>query len=616
MELTPSFLVRFALPTIVATALLAPLVKADTYRWDFDGNAAIGTPATATPGGGTWSTSAASWNPLLSPGTDVVWSSAGGHTAQFGATGAADGTYAITVDASVTDAAKLNFQTSGFTLSSTAPTTVALAGGTGGITVAGGKTATIGSNLTFSLTTTTTIVNDAGASAGTGTLVIGNGGKISNTNTIGLTQTSTTSQIKLQVDAGGTLAVDRVTLNSTGADESLMVVNGGTVTLATTTSPGSSIFLGSTSATSVTNRSRMTLTSGSITSTSGAGSGGALQYGVTGTAATGSSAVGIFDLDGGILTIAQIKEGGSPAATNSTFNFNGGVLRVKSDTSVGTTFMTGIDNANVKAGGAKIDTNGVATTIGQILQHDADLGSTIDGGLEKQGAGALTLTGASTYTGATTVTTGTLILGASGTFNNSSNLIVKSGAVFDVAAKTTGYTVNGLEGAGTVTAFSGQAVTIAASGTLSPGDGSVGTLTFSAGNLSLTSGATYKMEIGGTTASPVNDFVNLTGAGSTVSITGSYILSLSNLGTVDPTGKTFVLFDSVASIGTAGLWTIDYGSTGWSGGVVSLNGLDNTQVILSGLSLTAIPEPSTFASILGGFALFLGFHRRRHGSNR
>ena len=624
MKYTPAFLVRFAFPAVAATVLLAPFAKADTYRWDFDGNAEIGTPVTATPGSGTWSTSATRWNPAASPATDVVWSNAG-HNAQFGATGAADGVYAITVDASVTtvgDAAvgtKLSFLTSGFTLSAATPTTVALLGnnspGVGSIAVAGGKTATIGSNLTFSLTADALIANASGTTtAGTGTLVIGNGGKISNTEDINLSQSATNSQIKLQVDAGGTLEADRLILNSTGADPSLLVVNGGTVAVSSKT-PGSGIFLGSTSAASTTNRSRITLTSGAITATAGAGTSGALQYGPTASgAAAGSSAVGIFDLDGGTLTVAAIKEGGSPANTDSTFNFNGGVLKVKSDTTTGATFMTGIDNANVKAGGAKIDTNGVATTIGQILQHDAGLGGAADGGLEKQGAGALTLSGVSTYTGATTVTAGTLILDATGSFNNSAKLIVKSGAIFNVAAKTSGYTVNGLEGAGTVTGLAGQAVTLAASGILSPGEGSVGTLTFSAGNLTLASGATYKMDIGGTTMSPENDKVNLTGAGSTVSLLGSYTLSLSNLGTVDPTGQTFVLFDSVASITSTGLWTIDYGSTGWSGGIVSLNALDNTQLILSGLS--AIPEPSTAALILGGFAIFCGLLRRRRHSSR
>jgi len=445
MKTIPSLFVRSTLPALVAAAFLAPSLKADTYRWDADGNPLEGTPPATTPGSGTWSTSAALWNPFLSQLTDVVWDNAGGHVAQFGAAAAADGTYAITVDSTVTNVARLDFQTSGFTLSSTAPTTVALAGGSGAITLSGGNTATIGSNLTFSTTnSTSTILNSSSAGSGTGTLVIGNGGRISSNTTIGLSQGAAASQVRVQVNTGGSLVADRMLLNSIGADASHLVVDGGTVTLANTTNAGGAIFLGSFSTANVTNRSRITLTSGAITATSASGSNGTLQFGVSGGVQTGSSSQGVFDLDGGILTVAQVRES-NPANTDSTFNFNGGVLRVRSGTTANTTFMTGIDVANVQAGGAKIDTNGVATTLGQAL-----LAASVNGGLEKQGAGNLTLGGVSTYTGATTVTTGTLILDATGTVNNSSKVIVNSGASFNIAAKASGYTVNGLEGAGAV----------------------------------------------------------------------------------------------------------------------------------------------------------------------
>ncbi|MEI8309944.1 MAG: PEP-CTERM sorting domain-containing protein, partial [Verrucomicrobiota bacterium] len=313
-----------------------------------------------------------------------------------------------------------------------------------------------------------------------------------------------------------------------------------------------------------------------------------------------------LNLNGGTLTTSQILEGPQSGGTvTSTVNFNGGVLKPTTGTALGSAFLQGLDAANVKAGGAKIDTNGVGITINQVLQHDSSLGSTADGGLEKLGSNTLSLGGVSTYTGATTITTGTLILNAGGTIDNSSKAIIKSGATLNVAAKTSGYTVNGLEGAGTVTGLSGQAVTIAASGTLSPGDG-VGTLTISAGNLNLASGATYKMEIGGTTASPTSDLVNLTGTGSTVSLTGSYTLSLFNLGTVNPTGKTFVLFDAIAAISSPGTWTINYGTTGWSGGSVGLKAGDNTQLILTGV----VPEPSTALLLLGGASALCLLRRR------
>ena len=63
--------------------------------------------------------------------------------------------------------------------------------------------------------------------------------------------------------------------------------------------------------------------------------------------------------------------------------------------------MTGLDAANVLAGGAKIDTNGVETTIAQALLTERG-----GGGLTKEGNGLLNLTGANTYTGATTINGG------------------------------------------------------------------------------------------------------------------------------------------------------------------------------------------------------------------
>jgi autotransporter-associated beta strand protein len=118
---------------------------------------------------------------------------------------------------------------------------------------------------------------------------------------------------------------------------------------------------------------------------------------------TNAAGVGVVNLDGGTLLTTYISKG----AGSGTFNFNGGVLK---SAAASETFMQGLTAANVKSGGAKVDTNTYDITIGQALLHDAGLGGTADGGLTKDGAGTLTLSGVNTYTGDTTVNEGTLVL--------------------------------------------------------------------------------------------------------------------------------------------------------------------------------------------------------------
>ncbi|MCW1923769.1 autotransporter-associated beta strand repeat-containing protein [Luteolibacter arcticus] len=119
---------------------------------------------------------------------------------------------------------------------------------------------------------------------------------------------------------------------------------------------------------------------------------------------------GTVNLDGGTLTAKRIFGN----AGNSTFNFNGGLLRAA--TGATPAFMSGVDNSFVKAGGALIDSNGEAVTISVPLLTDP---VSTGGGLTKSGAGTLVLSGANTYTGTTTVTAGTLSLSTATLANTS-----------------------------------------------------------------------------------------------------------------------------------------------------------------------------------------------------
>ncbi len=126
---------------------------------------------------------------------------------------------------------------------------------------------------------------------------------------------------------------------------------------------------------------------------------------------------------GGSITARRVIErddAWSSTANSSIFNFNGGTLRAGANAFPD--FMSGLDQANILAGGAVIDSNGQDIAISQLLQGG--------GALTKQGAGTLTLSGANTYTGNTTVSAGTLSTFA--LFHDSSSVVVANGATLNL----------------------------------------------------------------------------------------------------------------------------------------------------------------------------------------
>ena len=128
--------------------------------------------------------------------------------------------------------------------------------------------------------------------------------------------------------------------------------------------------------------------------------------------------VGVVNLDDGMITTPTISRGGGSA----TFNFNGGTLRAGGNSA---TFMQGLTAANVKGGGAVIDSNGFAVTVAQPLLAGGS------GGLTKAGAGTLTLNGVNTYTGPTVASGGKLVLGQS--LTTSSTVAVLNDATLELA---------------------------------------------------------------------------------------------------------------------------------------------------------------------------------------
>lgn len=116
-----------------------------------------------------------------------------------------------------------------------------------------------------------------------------------------------------------------------------------------------------------------------------------------------------FNLNGGVLStfgVITANNTGSRA-----FNFNGGTLRAIANNTAFLSVGTGNAAANVRNGGAIIDTVGFNVTVGSVLRHSAIAGdNAIDGGLTKLGAGTLTLSASNTYSGPTTISNGTLVI--------------------------------------------------------------------------------------------------------------------------------------------------------------------------------------------------------------
>jgi autotransporter-associated beta strand protein len=224
-----------------------------------------------------------------------------------------------------------------------------------------------------------------------------------------------------------------------------------------------------------------------------------------------ASSSNTYNLNGGTLTVPKIT---ATATTGSrVFNLNGGTIKVASSSSSASFFNLGSGGiANVRNGGAIINTNGIDVTIPQALTHSNVSGdNATDGGLLKQGTGALTLTGVNTYTGATTVNAGSLVFSGSGSINSSSSLTITGGAKL-VHSGSTELTVPVTQTLGTVDGSNGTitSLTVAdnVSNILTAGNGNNGTLYV--GTLTFQGDATLNVVASGSSSTRYVTATNLT----------------------------------------------------------------------------------------------------------
>ncbi|WP_246697186.1 autotransporter domain-containing protein [Rhizobium sp. WYCCWR 11146] len=439
---------------------------------------------------------------------------------------------------------------------------------------------------------------------GTGTLTIENGGAVDNINGyIGYFSAAASGTVTVTGSGSTWTNSQDLTIGDSGAG-TLIISNGGTVNSASgyisndSTAIGEVIVTGPNSVWSnSTEVSVGTAGAGSLTISNGGSVTGSLGYvgfstngsGVVSVTGTGSSwisssalfvgefgsgsvtvenggmisasGVVIADDSGATGTVELVGSAGSGrgvletgyidrGAGDAGLVFDGGILRATGNEA---NFLGGFNAGDVMldAGGAFIDTNGFAIGIGTDLQGA--------GGMTKQGAGTLTLSGASSYGGVTTVEAGTLQAGSAGAFVQNGAYAVNGGILdlggFDLA-------MGELSGSGGEIAIGGAELTLDQTSNTTYGgifSGSGDVTMLGSGTLRLTGNSSGYA--GTTTVSDGRLIVNGS-LGGILMMTGGTLAGSGHIGTVTAgAGVTIAPGNSIGTLTIGGNLTLNPSST-------------------------------------------------------
>jgi autotransporter-associated beta strand protein len=268
------------------------------------------------------------------------------------------------------------------------------------------------------------------------------------------------------------------------------------------------------------------------------------------------------------------------ATAANTISFGGGTLQY----SAANTFDYSGRFSTAANQPISIDPNGQSVTFAQALKSSG-------GSLTLLGSGTLTVSATNTYTGATTVSGGTLVVSGS-------------------LAGTT--SITGTSG-GTIKLNAADVLNHAAHFTLAGATFNSNTLNAQVADLTIASGSST-LSLGGTAASTLHFGDSHTLAGNW---TGTLTITNWNAAALGATGINEIFFGSAnTGLTTGQVADINFLNPTINGTLQS--GLYSAAILSSGevVALAAIPEPGTWAMLVGGFGMLIAGQRmrRRHPS--
>jgi fibronectin-binding autotransporter adhesin len=409
---------------------------------------------------------------------------------------------------------------------------------------------TTASRLLIGLSAASTLTMNGSA----GTLTFG-GDAYGSANYVGVdggngTLTATAGTLNLTgaggAGVGGTLLVGANGGVSTGT----VLVNGGTINVGTRIGLGTTLYNPPLSGAG---NATLRIDSGFVnigTGTNTDADKGYLYLKGTGTGDSGSATV---TLNGGTLSLVQFYIGSGLAA--KTINLNGGLIQARANNA---SFLNAGATVNVQSGGAILDTNGYSITVAAPMSGT--------GGLTKNGAGTLTLTGANAYAGNTIVNAGTLDINGSytGSTGTTGSHIMMNPSGGASAALTVGAGAGDLTFAGNSYGYANDVA----------GNGNAGTAVMTLNGGAVSIGGVGSMRVGCNNSAANGTLI--VNSGAALSIAAGRILIAANYssatGTVTINGGSLIL-------GTTGGYSYTDGdglsSTLWMGGgyaTVNING--------------------------------------------